>query len=124
MAKKTGGPNKSQAIRDYYAAKPDAKPMQVADDLGKQGIIVSAAFVSTIRSNMLSKGKKVVRKRGRPAGTKKAVTTRTASVAAPRAGGASSVSLDGLIKAKGLAKDLGGIDKAIAALTALQKLGV
>ncbi len=26
MAKKGSGPNKSQAIRDYYAANPNAKP--------------------------------------------------------------------------------------------------
>ena len=65
MAKKTNGPNKSQAIRDYYAANPEAKPKQVVEALAAQGVDVSAAFVSTIKSTSMTKGsRKAGGKRG------------------------------------------------------------
>ena len=59
MAKKSKGPNKSQAIRDYYKAHPNAKPKDVVSALKKKGIVVSAQFVSTIRSVSKKKGGKM-----------------------------------------------------------------
>lgn len=123
MAKKTSGPNKSQAIRDYYAANPEAKPKQVVEALAAQGIEVSAAFVSTIKST--SKGDKPATRRG-PRASK---STRTAAApAAPRAAASSNkrsehtLSIDNLLKAKDLVKELGGIDNAINTLSALKQL--
>ena len=127
MAKKTSGPNKSQAIRDYYAANPEAKPKQVVEALAAQGIEVSAAFVSTIKST--SKGDKPATRRGAPASK----STRTAAApAAPRAAASSNsssnkrsehtLSIDNLLKAKDLVKELGGIDNAINTLSALKQL--
>ncbi|MGV3485606.1 MAG: hypothetical protein ACO1RT_14415, partial [Planctomycetaceae bacterium] len=61
MAKKSGGPNKSQAIRDYYAAHPNAKPKEISAELKKAGIDVTPAFISTIRSTSMGKKKKTVK---------------------------------------------------------------
>lgn len=127
MAKKTNGPNKSQAIRDYYAANPDAKPKQVVEALAAQGVDVSAAFVSTIKSTSLTKGsRKVGAKRGPrsvKAGSESTTTSRASAreTAASRRGDA-TVSIESLVKAKGLVKELGGLDNAISTLEALKRL--
>ncbi len=123
MAKKGSGPNKSQAIREYYAANPEAKPKDVAAELKKQGIDVTPAFISTIRSTSIKKKKSAKRSVGRPAGRPvgrpagrpaKAKTIKSAATA--------GLSIDGLIKAKSLVRELGGIDNAMATLAALKKL--
>lgn len=124
MAKKTSGPNKSQAIRDYYAAHPDAKPKQVVEALAEQGINVSAAFVSTIKSTSMTKGAKRTAKRGpRSMKADRDVVARpsTRGPGAPKRAG-NSVSIESLLKAKGLVKELGGIDNAINSLAALKRL--
>lgn len=126
MAKKSGGPNKSQAIRDYYGANPDAKPMEVAAELGKKGIVVTPAFVSTVKSTTMGKSaKKSARKsakkstasakkstgakRGRPVGS----TNKTTS---------NEVSLDSLLQVKKIVEEMGSVQDAKNALTALEKL--
>lgn len=120
--KKSGGPNKSAAIRDYVTANPEAKPPEIVGAMKQQGIEVSPAFVSTIKSKTLGSGakKKKGRKAGRPKGTAK-----TAGAAAPVAkskSGQGNVSLDQLLKAKKLAGELGGVSQARAALEALEKI--
>ena len=45
-----GEVSKSQAIRDYITQHPGVGPKAVAAALGKSGIKVSAAFVSTVKS--------------------------------------------------------------------------
>jgi len=116
MAKKSGGTNKSQAIRDYYAQHPDAKPKDISAELKKMGVDVTPAFISTIRTGM-GKKKKTMKSPSAKASVKAAPTKRGSS---PKAG--VSVSIESLIKAKGLVNDLGGIDNAIATLTALKRL--
>jgi hypothetical protein len=122
MAKKTSGQNKSKAIRDYYAANPKAKPMEVADALKAQGIIVTPAFVSTIRST--SKKKKVIGKPGRPAGSTKSVTKKVGrpAGAASAVSAADSVSINALLKVKSMVEAVGSIEETRAALSALEKL--
>jgi hypothetical protein len=128
MAKKSSGPNKSQAIRDYYASHPGVKPKQVVEALAAQGIDVTPAFVSTIRSTSVTKGRKRGPKRGSKRGPRATTTTRRAvgrpatrtTSAGRRASG--TVSIDSLVKAKGLVKELGGIDNAINTLAALKRL--
>ncbi len=130
MAKKSAGPNKSQAIRDYYAANPKAKPMEVSDALTAQGIKVTPAFVSTIRS---TSKKKKVGKRGRPAGATKSSSKPTTSKKLGRpagaklgrpasSSGAGNVSIDALLKAKSMVEAVGSVDEARAALAALERL--
>lgn len=109
MAKKSKGPNKSQAIRDYYKSHPTAKPKQVVVALKKKGIVVNAQFVSTIRSVSKKKGGKIGRP-GRPVGSGR------------RPIGSKEVSLDSLLQVKRIVDEMGGIGKARMALTALEQL--
>lgn len=112
MAKKAskegGGTNKAKTIRDYAEANPGAGPKAISAALKEQAVDASPAYVSTILAlarKAKRKGKKAV---GRPAGG---------------GGGAGGDYLSVLIKAKKLAEQLGGVDKAKAALDALVKLG-
>ena len=98
--------NKSQAIRDYCGANPKAGPTETAAALNKQGIQVSTAMVSTVKTMAKKK------KKGR--GKKKA---------APGAKPVSDkIALSSLLAAKKMAENLGGVEKAQAALAALAKL--
>lgn len=118
MAKKSGGPNKSQAIRDYYSAHPNAKPKEISLELKKAGIDVTPAFISTIRSTSMGKKKKTVKATsGRRASTSRATAAKAAPSKASRA-----ISIDNLIKTKSLVKELGGIDNVMATLSALKRL--
>jgi|SRR5687768_13747453 hypothetical protein len=106
MAKKSGGPNKSVAIRDYKASHGDAGPKAIAEALAKEGIKVTPAFVSTVLSNDKRKAGKTRRRR------------RGGRRGAPRA----NKQLASLIQAKKLADEMGGIEPARKALNALAKL--
>ena len=66
MAKKSAV-NKSQAIRDALAAHPDKSPSEIAEILKADGIVISAQYVSTIKSNARIKAKRPVGRRGRQA---------------------------------------------------------
>jgi len=118
MAKKSGGPNKSQAIRDYYAAHPNAKPKEISAELKKAGVDVTPAFISTIRSTSIGKKKKTTKTSSAKAPAKAA--SKKAAPAAVKSG--VSVSIESLLKAKSMVKELGGIDNAIATLSALKRL--
>ena len=119
MAKKSSGPNKSQAIRDYYAAHPNAKPKEISQELKKAGIDVTPAFISTIRSTSMGKKKKTVK-----SSSGRGATATRGNVGRPAAAKTSSkISIDSLIKAKSLVRELGGIDNVMATLSALKRLG-
>ncbi|MDX1945901.1 MAG: hypothetical protein SFU86_10930 [Pirellulaceae bacterium] len=106
MAKKSGGPNKSLAIRTYKEDHADAGPKEIAEALGKSGVKVTPQFVSTVLSNAKKKGGK-----GRK-GKKGGKSTDGAST------------LANLIQAQKLAAKMGGIENARAALDTLAKLGI
>jgi hypothetical protein len=107
MAKKSkGGPNKSLEIRSYKEANPTASPKEIAEALDKQGISVSAQFVSTVLSNAKRKGGKIG-KRGPKPGRKAAVM-----------GG----DVQNLIMAKKLVDQMGGVEAAKAAINALAQI--
>ena len=108
MAKK-GSVNKSQAIRDYSAANPEAKPRAIAAALKKQGVNVTPEFVSTVRSN--DKRNHGNTGRGRKLGMVNAGGKGAISQAVPL-----------LIQAKKMADLLGGTRKAREALDALDEL--
>ncbi len=101
MAKKKV--NKAQLIKDAMAANPKASPIEIAKSLKKHGI--TADYVSNVKSTASPKKKK----RGRPA-AKKSTTT------------SDKISLGDLVKAKKLADELGGVDKAKSLLDAVAKL--
>ncbi|TVP98444.1 MAG: hypothetical protein EA381_12485 [Planctomycetaceae bacterium] len=122
MAKKSGGPSKSQEIRDYYAENPDSKPKQVVEALALKGVVVTPAFVSTIKSTSINKpgrGAKRAAKSVKAAPVRRATTTK--AVTKKAAGG--ELTVDSLMQAKGLADKMGGVDKLMAALDALKQLG-
>ena len=109
MGKKRGAKgNKSQAIRDFMDANPDAGPLAVSEALKGQGIDVSAQFVSTIKSLDRKKSGAPARRRGR--------------TVAVKAGAHDKISMKTLIQAKKMAEQMGGVDKAKAALDALARL--
>jgi hypothetical protein len=60
--------NKSQAIRDALEAHPEKSPSEIAEELAAKGLKVNAQYVSTIKSNAKSKGRKTkLVRRGRAA---------------------------------------------------------
>jgi len=95
--KKGDGPNKSQAIRDYQVKNPNDGPKAISAALKKEGIKVTPAFVSTIRT--MDKKKNML----------------------PLAS-LTDASLGNVLKAKTFADSVGGIDEALASLQALQQL--
>ena len=72
MAKKSAsGVNKSELIRSYVAANPEAKPKAIAQALSTQtGEKFSPTFVSTIKTKLKKDGGKKPGKRGRKPGPK------------------------------------------------------
>lgn len=112
-----GGPNKSQAIRDYLAANPDATAKEIQPALAKDGIKVDAQMINSIKWKLKSQGgpKKAAKKKaGRPAGRPKAA-------AAPKAS-AGALTAQDLIHAKKFVDQIGGLKDAQAAIETLEKL--
>jgi len=108
MAKKKTVVNKSALIRDYLAANPDAGPKAVVAAIRKKGVNISEALVSFVKYKSSGKKKRRRRKKKAVAAAKPAVSDR--------------VSISTLVQAKKLAEQMGGIEKAKAALAALAKL--
>ena len=99
MAKAKRGA-KSAAVREYLAANPGTRTIDVVAALKQQGIRVSAQTVS----NLKGKTSKGTGKKRQAAKTHR------------------SPSIEDLIEAKKLADRLGGVDKARAAIAVLAKL--
>lgn len=123
MAKKAAasGINKSEVIREYKSKNPGMGPKAIAEKLKTEhGEEVSAQFVSTVLSMAKKRDSKggPKRGRGRPPGSGKAAAT-AAKTPGKSTGG---LSVDLLIKAKKLAKELGGVEEAKAALDALARI--
>lgn len=90
--------NKTKAIKDYMAEHPEDGPKAVAEALRKQGIHITAQYVSTIKS---------LHKR------------RTPSIAALED---VDIPLSHIVAAKRLVQDVGTIEDARAAVDALSLL--
>jgi hypothetical protein len=103
MARKAKSGNKSAAIRDYKAANPTASPKEIAEALGKSGMEVSAQFVSTVLSNAKKKGGKVGKRGRKP-------------MAVPMD------NIQQLIQVKKFVDQIGGLEKAKAAVNALAQI--
>ena len=99
MAKAKRG-EKSAAIRDYLAANPGTKTKDVVAALKQKGVRVSSQMVSTLKGKL---GGGPARKRSA------AKSSRTPSI-------------EDLIEAKKLADQLGGVERARAAIAVLAKL--
>lgn len=127
MPKRSGGPNKSEAIRKYLEANPEAKPKEIVEALKPEGIEVTPAFVSTIKTKSGAAGGGGRKKRGRrKVAAAAAPEAAPAGAAAPRkraaARASDQVSVASLMKAKQLVDDAGGVENAKAALSALEKV--
>ncbi len=115
MAKKSV--NKSQAVRDYLSARPDAMPKDVMAALAKDGIKVSRVLVSTVKSK-LNKGGTAKKAAKKPAA---AVAATPAVVEKPTNGG--TITLDQVKKVAHTIKTLGGFQRVIEVLEVIKELG-
>jgi len=115
MAKKKPKANKTQVIKEYLAANPHTAPKDVAAALNEQGLDVTPNYVSTIKTNMKSKGK------GKKVAAKKKVVVRK-KVAPKKQAASDEISLSALLEAKKLAGKLGGVEQAKNAISALAQL--
>jgi len=98
---------KSEAIRTYLAANPDAGPTAVVAALKEQGVKVTVGLVSNLKFRLANPAGK----RGRPAAGRRAFKN-----------GHAEITTDQLLAAKRMADELGGVEAARAALDALVAL--
>ncbi|WP_254508194.1 hypothetical protein [Anatilimnocola floriformis] len=104
MARKaSSGTNKSAAIRDYKAANPTAPPKEIAEALSKSGATVSPQFVSTVLSNAKKNGGKIGKRGRKP-------------MAVPMD------NIQQLIQVKKFVDQIGGLEKAKAAVDVLAQI--
>jgi hypothetical protein len=103
---------KTQAIRDYLAAHPDASPKEVVEGLKTTtGMSVKLSLVSVLKYSKRKAGK---RRRGR-AMTMSTAARRTIS-------NGSSLSFEQLVEVKRLSDSLGGSERVRETLDALAQL--
>lgn len=108
MAKKAPRGERSQQIRDYLAANPNAGPGEVVKGLAEKGITVKAGLVSAIKYKKTeTKVKGKLRRAGRKAGGHSV---------------GNGLTVDVLILAKQLADAAGGTAAAKSALDTLEQL--
>ncbi len=113
-AKGSESVNKSQIIREAKAANPKMKTGALAALLAEQhGLTVTPQFVSTVLSQ--AKRKKGISRGARAKADKSAKAVRVSSKSP-------SVTMDQLKIAKKLVTQLGGIDKAKAAVQMLAEI--
>ena len=98
--------NKTQLILDALAKNPEASPMEIAEKL--KAYKISAAYVSNIK--FTKKAAKTKRQPGR------------GRRGSSRGAAGDNVSVASLMKAKRLADELGGVERAKTLLDALSKL--
>src|SRR6476660_3475902 len=105
MARKKGGVNVSQAIRDYLKANKDVGPTAAAEAISKQvGKKISPTYVSNIKSTLNGTPKNKRRKARRPG-------RQASSVVAAPSGSNGTVELKTIVVVKELLASVGA-DKA------------
>ena len=113
MAKKAVRGERSQAIRDYLAANPEANISAVVAGLAEKGITVKPGLVSAVKYTKPKTAKGVKARR------------RMRTVSAGTNGntvGNGRVSVEGLLQAKKLIDAVGGIEEAKMAIATLERL--
>jgi len=108
--------SKTQAVKNYLAANPEAGPTEISAALKAQGIDVSTNYVSNIKLKMGFK-----KKRRKKKAAKAEAATPEAAAAGPAAA-EDQISLAALLEAKKLIEKLGGVDAAKRAILALAQL--
>ena len=113
-APKKKGVNKSQEIRDLASAMKNKgekpRPVVIIDQLKKRGIEVSSPQVSMVLKKM---GFRPRTRRG------PSVAAQARAASTPSAT-KNKISVTDLVKAQKIAKEMGGIERAIASLEALR----
>jgi hypothetical protein len=113
--KPAGGTNKSEEIRKLARSMKEKgekpRPVVIVATLKKQGIAVAPAQVSMVLKRMGFKPRK----------RRKAAAAKAGGPARKAAGGHAAVSVDDLIAAKKIVGQLGGTDRALAAIAALKR---
>ena len=105
MARRKGGINKSEQIRQLYQAHPELKAKEVVAALAEKGIDVTEGLVYYIKGKI--SGRKGRKKKAQKAVAKVAQVT----------GGADALAT--ILKVKSLANTLGGMKKLKALIDAL-----
>jgi hypothetical protein len=108
MAKRKGGINMSEEIRQVYKANPHLKAKEVVAMLGEKGIKVKEGLVYFIKGKMV--GRKRRRRRANALVTKVAAAT-----------GNGGDALATILKVKRLAAEVGGLKKLQALIQALSE---
>ncbi len=103
------GVSKTQAIKDYMKQNREAGPKEVAEGLKAQGIKITPAYVSTVKTGLKSK-------------TKTSKATRAKKKSANKPAVSDKVSISSLVQAKKFSEQFGGVEKARELLNALSKL--
>ncbi len=117
MAKKSKV-NKSQIVRDYLSAHPDAMPKDVRAALAKENIEVSRVLVSTIKNKLAKAGS------GRKPARKAAVVAATApSVVETPAKNGGTITLDQVKKVAHTIWTIGGLQRVTDVLEVIKELG-
>src|SRR5436190_3181849 len=98
---------KTQAVRDYISANPDANPKAIVAGLKAQGLTVKLGLANSVKYSKRSKVRK-----GR---------TRAMHTAARRTS-SSAVTIEQLIEVKRFADSFGGADQVRQALDTLEQL--
>ena len=125
MAKKRGdGPNKSQLIREYKDANPDAEPRDIAKALEEtHGLELKANYVSSVLFNQKKKsGKPSGKGRGRPKSSKSTAAKASKGAKKPAPAPVANdgqVSTAALKKVKKLVQEVGGVGEAREILNVL-----
>ena len=102
---------KSQAVRAYLQANPNAMPKAVVAAMAAKKIKVSSNLVSAIKAKLKGGTVRSAARRGRPAKRR------------GRGAGNGSISIDALLAAKRLVEEVGGVERAKEALDVLGRLG-
>jgi hypothetical protein len=111
--------NKSQAVRDYLAAQPDAMPKEVMAALAEHGIKVSRVHVSTIKSKLKKTGG-TGRKRRVAEATRH---PRSGSTAEKPAKATGAITLQQIRTVARAVRTMGGYRHAAEVLEAIRELG-
>jgi hypothetical protein len=118
----TGEVSRSQKVRDYLAAHPDATPKTVVTALAEQGVEVSSGLVASIKyGKPRTRGRVVKRKKRRPVAARRAPVA-AARTTASRSRGSTQLTAQDLFETKRLVDQLGGIEKARRAIAVLEEL--
>ena len=115
MAKKKSV-NKSQAVRDYLSAHPDAMPKDVRAALAKEGIEVSRVLVSTVKNKV---NKKVGTKQTAPVAAAPAALP---AVERPTTNGG-TITLEQVKKVAQAINTIGGFHRVTELLDVIKELG-